>query len=106
MDYVIGFITTSGQEESETIARVLLDKKLAACVNIVPKVSSLFLWEGKIDSSDESLMVIKTKKQLAGELIEEVRKHHSYDVFEAICMPVVQGNRAYLDWIDEELKKD
>lgn len=104
MEYVVVLITTSGQEESQKIARALLEKRLAACVNIVPKVSSLFLWEGKIDSSDESLMIIKTKRPVVDELIEEVRKTHSYEVFETISMPIVQGNKAYLDWINDAVK--
>lgn len=103
-EYAVAFVTTSGDEESRKIAQVLLDKKLAACVNIVPQIESLFIWEGKLDSDKESLMIIKTTKAMVSELIEEVRKNHSYEVSETICLPIIQGNEPYLRWISEVVK--
>jgi periplasmic divalent cation tolerance protein len=104
MEYVAAFITTSDEEESRKIAKALLEKRLAACANIVPQIESLFIWEGKIDSEKESLMIIKTTKGNVPELIEEVRKNHSYEVFETICLPIVQGNESYLQWVSQVVK--
>jgi periplasmic divalent cation tolerance protein len=102
--YVVLFITTEADEEAQLISRVLLEQKKAACVNIVPEVSSLFWWRGKIDSSRESLLVVKTRASLVGEIVQLVKRIHSSDVPEVIALPIVGGNRDYLDWIGKELE--
>jgi periplasmic divalent cation tolerance protein len=99
--YVVTFITTSGDEESRKIAQALLDKKLAACVNIVPQIESLYVWKGEIESDIESLMIVKTTRDVIPQLIEEVRNNHSYEVFETICLPIAQGYEPYLRWISD-----
>jgi len=102
--YVVLFITTEADEEAQLISRVLLEQRKAACVNIVPEVSSLFWWRGKIDSSRESLLVVKTRASLVGEIVQLVKRIHSSDVPEVIALPIVGGNRDYLDWIEKELE--
>ncbi len=102
--YTVLFITASNTEEAQQIANLLLNHKKAACVNIVPRVSSLFWWQGKIDSAQESLLMVKTKTSLLGEIITLVKQIHSYDVPEIIALPVVGGNQDYLDWIGKEVK--
>lgn len=99
---VMIFVTTSGEEEAGKIASLLLEQRKAACVNVIPRVSSRFWWEGKLDSAQESLLIIKTRAALLPELTEIVKKAHSYAVPEIVAMPIVGGNKDYLDWVDRE----
>jgi periplasmic divalent cation tolerance protein len=100
--YLVVFITTSSYEEARKIADALVDLKKAACVNIVPKVSSLFRWKGKIEDVEESLMVGKTRAELFPEVVSTVKSIHSYEVPEIIALPIVEGNPDYLSWLKEE----
>ena len=100
--YIVLFITSANIEEAQRISSTLLNKKKAACVNIVPKVSSLFWWQGKLDSAQESLLIVKTRTSLLNEVIALVREIHSYDTPEIIALPIVGGNQDYLDWIADE----
>jgi len=93
------FITTASTEEAQRIASVLLNKRKAACVNIVPKVSSFFWWQEKLDSAQESLLIIKTKASELNEIVNLVKEHHSYDIPEIIALPIIGGNQDYLEWI-------
>ena len=102
--YIVISITTATAEEAKRISRVLLNQRKAACVNIVPRVSSLFWWQDKLDSTQESLLIVKTKAQLLDEIIRLVKETHSYDIPEIIAFPVVGGNQDYLEWIDKEVK--
>ncbi len=102
--YNIIFITASKPEEAEKIAKGLLESKLAACVNIVPRVKSYFWWEGKIDRADELLLIVKTRKSLVNKLIKKVKSLHSYTVPEVVAFPIINGNKDYLKWIDDSTK--
>ncbi len=102
--YIVLFITTDTAEEARKIAEVLLEQKKAACVNIIPGINSLFRWEGKIDSAKENLLVVKTKASLLAEVINLVKKVHSYDVPEIIALPIIGGNTDYLEWIGESVE--
>jgi periplasmic divalent cation tolerance protein len=99
-DKIVVFITTSSEEEAVKIARLLLEHRKAACTNIIPRVNSLFWWEGRLESAQESLLVVKTRAALFPELIDLVRKNHSYQVPEIIALPIVAGNEDYLRWLD------
>ena len=101
---VVIFITTSTDEEAQKIAEVLLNQRKAACINIVPRVSSLFWWQGKRDSAQESLLIVKSKISLLNEIVTLVKENHSYAIPEIIALPIVGGNQDYLDWIDHEVK--
>lgn len=101
---IVIFITTGSVEEAQNIARLLLNKRTVACVNIVPKVDSLFWWQGEIDSTQESLLIAKTKAPLLTEIIELVKSIHSYEVPEVIALPVIGGSSDYLNWIDSEVE--
>lgn len=103
---VVVLITTHDLTEAQRIAGLLLNERVAACVNIVPAVQSSFWWQGKIDSADESLLVVKTRETLLDELTEIVKKNHSYDVPEIIALPIIGGNEDYLNWIYEETCKE
>ena len=102
--YIVVFITATTAEEAQRISRALLEQRKAACINIVPEVSSCFWWQGKLDSAEESLLVVKTKASLLNDIIALVRELHSYDVPEIIALPIIGGNQDYLDWIDTEVK--
>lgn len=102
--YIAILITTSTSEEAHKIAEVLLKQRRAACVNIVPGVSSLFWWQDKLDSAQESLLIVKTKTSQLNELVKLVKEIHSYDVPEIIAVPIIGGNQDYLKWIDKEVK--
>jgi periplasmic divalent cation tolerance protein len=101
--HIVVLITTETDSEARKIADVLLDQKKAACVNIVPRVDSRFWWEGKIDSAQESLLIVKTKASLLDEVVDLVKQNHSYSVPEVIALPIIGGNPDYLKWIDEEV---
>ena len=97
--YIVVLITTGTPEEAQRIAAVLLEQRKAACVNIVPRVSSRFWWRGKLDSAEESLLIVKTRASLLDEVVSLVKEAHSYDVAEVIALPIVGGNKDYLDWM-------
>ena len=99
---VVVLVTASSGEEAEKIASLLLERQKAACVNIVPGVHSRFWWQGKLESAQESLLIIKTRADLVPELTEIVKKAHSYTVPEVVALPIVGGNRDYLAWVDQE----
>ncbi len=102
--YIVLFITASNSEEAHKIAKVLLSQRKAACVNIVPGISSLFWWQDKLDSAQESLLIVKTKASLLNQIVTLVREIHSYEVPEIIALPIIGGNQDYLEWIDKEVK--
>jgi len=101
-NYIVLLITTGTDKEAQHIAKLLLKQKKAACVNITG-VNSLFWWEGNIDSSQERLLIVKTKASLLPEIIDLVKGAHSYTVPEIIALPIVGGNQEYLEWIDKSL---
>jgi periplasmic divalent cation tolerance protein len=100
--YLVVFITTSSYDEARKIASALVDQRKAACVNIVPKVNSLFRWKGKIEEAEESLMVVKTRAELFTDVVSTVKSIHSYEVPEIIALPIIEGNADYLAWLKEE----
>ena len=104
--YITVLVTASRREEAEKIARKLLDERVAACINIVEGVRSLFWWQGKIDEASEVLMIIKTRLDLFEKVIEYVKMLHSYTVPEIVALPIIAGNAEYLKWIDEVVKSD
>jgi len=102
--YIVLFITTATVEEAQQISKALLNQRKVACINIVPKVSSHFWWQGELDSAKESLMVVKTKASQLNEIVRLVKELHSYEIPEIIALPIVGGNQDYLEWIDKEVK--
>ncbi len=98
---LVVLVTVSSPEEGARIAEALVAEKLAACVNRLDGVSSVYRWKGEIERSTESLLVIKTRGDLLEELTARVRELHSYTVPEVIALRIEGGNPAYLDWIDE-----
>jgi periplasmic divalent cation tolerance protein len=95
-------LVTCPQRDAEKIAKTLIGKKLAACVNEIPLVKSVYRWKGKMQTARESLLLIKTRTVLFGKLEAEIRKMHPYEVPEIIALPITEGFRHYLDWIRKE----
>ncbi|MHC4605772.1 MAG: divalent-cation tolerance protein CutA [Planctomycetota bacterium] len=103
MSVTVTFVMCGSKEEGEKIARALVEEKLAACVNIVPGVTSVYFWEGKLNVDPEHLLVVKSTRAKCGDLVRRVRELHSYDVPEVITMPVSAGSPDYLKWVENSV---
>jgi periplasmic divalent cation tolerance protein len=101
--FIVIFITCANKNEAEKIADGLISAKLAACVNIVPGVQSLFWWENKVDRADEVLLVVKSRRAALVKIIKKVRSLHSYSTPEIIALPIIAGDKDYLKWISDSL---
>jgi periplasmic divalent cation tolerance protein len=101
-DYIVVLVTVKSDKEGEKIGQALLEEKLAACVNIVPGLKSIFRWKGKISTDEEVLLLIKTKDTLFEKLKKRVIELHSYEVPEIIALGILAGNEKYLEWIKKE----
>jgi periplasmic divalent cation tolerance protein len=97
-------VTTAGREEAETIVQRLLEARLIACANIIGPVSSHFHWSGKMEKAEEYLILMKSRKDLFEKLSETVKALHSYEVPEILALPVVEGSKAYMDWLGSCLR--
>lgn len=101
-EFLVVLVTCESQEQGGKIARGLLDKRLAACVNIVPGARSLYWWEGKITESSECVLIIKTRQDHLGVLTAEIKRLHSYTVPEVLALRVEGGSPDYLRWLADE----
>ncbi|XP_052019726.1 protein CutA isoform X1 [Apodemus sylvaticus] len=95
------FVTCPNEKVAKEIARAVVEKRLAACVNLIPQITSIYEWKGKIEEDSEVLMMIKTQSSLVSALTEFVRSVHPYEVAEVIALPVEQGNPPYLHWVHQ-----
>ncbi len=102
--YLVVFITCPDAKDGKKIADILLKERLAACVNILPNLTSLFWWSGKIHESDEVLLMVKTKKRVLRKLIKRVKQVHQYENPEIIALPIIGGSKEYTKWIEDETK--
>jgi periplasmic divalent cation tolerance protein len=100
-DYVIALTTLPADADAAEFGRTLIDERLAACVNLLPVMESVYRWEGKIEFEAERQLVIKTSRDRVADLWDRVRELHPYEVPEFIVIPIVDGNEAYLRWIGE-----
>jgi periplasmic divalent cation tolerance protein len=100
----IQVVTTAGTKaDAQRIARAVIEKRLAGCVQIVGPITSTYWWQGEIETAEEWLCVIKSRRDLYEELEEAIREVHPYDVPEILAVPVTAGSRDYLRWLDSEL---
>jgi periplasmic divalent cation tolerance protein len=104
-EFVVVYVTVGSADEGERIASALVEERLAACVNRVGGVRSIYRWEGKIESAEEELLIIKSRRDLFDRLKQRVAEFHSYSVPEIVALPIVDGAEPYLKWLDEELAK-
>lgn len=103
---IVVFITAPSWEVARRIARSLVEKKLAACVNLISPITSIYAWEGKINEEEETLLVVKSRAELfEGEILPAVREIHPYQVPEIIALPISMGLPDYLRWVGEETRR-
>jgi len=101
--FIVVLITAPSPEVGEQIAAALLEQKLAACVNILPAVQSIYTWQGTVQNDREVLLVVKSRAALFAErLVPAVKAVHPYEVPEIIALPILMGSQSYLDWIAAE----
>ena len=99
---VVVLSTAGSQEEAERIATTLVEERLVACVNLVAPITSIYRWQGTVERAAEVLLVMKTRRSSTTRLIARLRALHSYDVPEAIVLPIAAGSRPYLQWLMAE----
>jgi periplasmic divalent cation tolerance protein len=95
----LAYCTCPTRESAQALAETLVGERLAACVNILPGVSSVFRWEGQIETASELLLMIKTSAPQVTLMIDRITEVHPYDVPEVICHPIAAGQNRYLDWV-------
>lgn len=96
-------VLTTASSEAQKIARTLVERKLAACVNIVPQISSIYRWQGKVEEAQEWLLIIKTTAEVSDRVRDAVAQLHSYELPECICLAIEDGSSNYLQWIAESV---
>ena len=103
-DKRIVLTAAASEEEAHKIAHALVDRQLAACVNIVPQIESVYRWQGKVESEREWLLLIKTTAEKFSAVRDAIRELHSYDLPECIAIAIDDGSAAYLQWIADSVK--
>lgn len=103
MTYRLVLTTAPSQAEARKLARALVDRKLAACVSIIPRIESIYRWQGKVESAEEWLLVIKTTKARAKAVEKAIKELHSYEVPECIVISIEGGSKEYLAWLGEQV---
>lgn len=98
-DIIIALFTCGDEEQAFLIARALVEERLAACVNVLPPIQSIYRWKGAVESSKEILLLAKTTERSFPALRDRIVQLHSYEVPEVIAVPVVEGLEAYLSWV-------
>ncbi|HZA57173.1 MAG TPA: divalent-cation tolerance protein CutA [Candidatus Udaeobacter sp.] len=102
-EFILVYVTAGSAAEGDRLARALVEERLAACVNRIAPVQSVYRWQGKVEQSEEELLIVKTRKTLFAALESRVRELHSYSVPEIIAVPIVDGSEGYLRWLGEQL---
>ena len=104
-DKIVVMVTCGSRAEAKKIARVVVEARLAACANVMSSpVESVYRWKGKVESAKEVLVLVKSTRKRFAALEREIRRLHSYDTPEIIAVPVAEGSRAYLQWIEESVE--
>ncbi len=104
MAYCIINCTTKNKEEAIYIAKSLVERKLIACCNIVPSITSVYEWKNELCCDEEYLMIMKTKTELFNEVEIVIKELHTYDTPEIICIPINNGSSEYLSWVNDQTK--
>jgi|SRR5690242_8334338 periplasmic divalent cation tolerance protein len=102
-DKLLILTTTGSESEAKKIAEMLVERRLAACVNVIPRMHSVYRWKDKVESAEEFLLLIKTGKENESAVQAAIRELHSYDLPECISIPINGGSAEYLNWITESL---
>ncbi|MEM3695103.1 MAG: divalent-cation tolerance protein CutA [Candidatus Bathyarchaeia archaeon] len=102
--HILVIVTAANKTEAEKIVQTLLSERLIACANIIGPAHSLYWWQGKIENAKEHIILMKTRKSLFSKLSEKVKAIHSYQIPEIIAVPITEGFKPYIKWLDENLK--
>ena len=102
-DKILVFTTCDSAAAAETLARHLVETRVAACVNILPKARSVYRWKGVLETADEYVLLIKSRRDLFPSLKAEIEKTHTYEVPEVLALPVEAGSQEYLAWLDQQV---
>lgn len=100
--YIVVLVTATSAEEAEAIAHMLVESRLAACVNVFP-IRSTYRWQGQVHHDEEWQLTIKTERSQFESLAQAIGEHHSYEVPEIIALPIVAGSQPYLNWMGEQV---
>ena len=103
-NHIVTLCTVPDRESGERIAKALVEEKLAACVNLLPGVSSIYRWQGKVEKAEECLLIIKTGVSRFEPLKQRIKALHPYKLPEIIALPIIHGSREYLNWLTESTK--
>ncbi len=106
MEALVVYITAPTEEEAAKIAKILVEDRLAGCVNIVKDIRSIYSWQGKLEDEKEVLMIVKTRLELFRALTSKVKELHSYTVPEIIAMPIVDGSEEYINWLQKATRQN
>lgn len=103
-DKIVVFSTCGDESEAKRVSHHLVSERVAACVTIVPGAASVYRWKGKVEESQEWVLIIKSSRAAFPKLQEELQRVHSYQVPEVVAIPVVDGSPSYLEWLDREIE--
>jgi len=103
---IVVYVTVPNNEAGKKLSESIIKEKLAACVNRVPGIESVYWWDGKVQTDSEELLIIKTRESLLDALTEHVKHNHEYDVPEVISLPITGGNLKYLEWIKNSTREN
>lgn len=104
MNATLVYVTAADEDEARRIGRELVESRLAACVNIIGGMKSMYWWDGAVRDDNEAVLIAKTTEALVPELIEKIKKLHSYDCPCIVSLPILDGNPDFLKWIEDETK--
>ena len=102
--FCLALVTAKDEQEAKRLGEKLVSERLAACVSVVPKMSSVYRWRGEIERADEALILIKTSQEKLDRLIPRIKELHSYEVPEVLVFPIERGSPEYLKWLEESLR--
>ena len=105
-DKIVVLTTCETPEEADRIASALVESRLAACVNVVPGVRSVYRWKGAVERAQEVLLLVKTSRTLLEAVQAEIERVHTYELPEAVALPIVDGSERYLEWISSNLAQE
>ncbi len=105
-DKIVILSTCASDAEGEKLARMLVERRLAACVNLVPRIRSIYRWKGDVETAEECLLIVKTSRELFEPLRRILEEAHSYELPEALALQVVDASPAYLNWLDGSLRTE
>ena len=102
--HALVYITTSGEDESQKIGKIIVEERLAACVNIISAIESIYWWKEEIEYDTESILIAKTKVSNIDKIIERVKEIHSYENPAILAIPIIKGSKDYLAYLDDEIE--